>query len=78
MVYIHETLKIHLSKYDKVNFIVSLFYHTPFKSYGPGFNPTTDIEDRFWTRGMFAKRATILGLNAIESRYCIHMIGVCQ
>ena len=65
MLYIHETLKIHLSKCDIFNFIVSLFYHTPFKSYSPDFNPTTDIEDRLWTRGQFANQTTILGLHAI-------------
>ena len=78
MFYIHETLKIHLFKYDEFNFIVSLFYHTPFKSYGIDFNPTTDIEDRFWTRGQFANQATILDLHAIESRYCINMLDLCQ
>ena len=44
--------------------------------YGPDFNLTTDIEDRFWTRGQFANQATILDLHAIESRYCTHMIGL--
>ena len=77
MFYIHETLKIHLSEYDKFNFIVSLFYRTPFKSYGPDFNPTTGIEDRFWTRGQFANQATILDLHAIESRYCKNMLDLC-
>ena len=47
MLCIHETLKPHLSKCDKFNFVDSLFYHTPFKSYGPDYNPSTDIEDRF-------------------------------
>ena len=61
--YIHETL--HLSKYDKFSFVVSWFYHTPFKSYGPDYNQTTDIEDRFWTRGQFANQATILDLLSI-------------
>ena len=32
---IHKTLKKHLSKDDKFNFIVSLFYRIPFKGYGP-------------------------------------------
>ena len=63
--YIHETLTIHLSTCDKFNFIVSLFYHTPSKSYGPDFNPTMDTKDRFWTRGQFASQATILDLHAI-------------
>ena len=71
MLGIHETFKIHLSKYNKCNFIVSSFYHTPFKSYGPDYNRTTDIEDRFWTCGQFANQATILDLHAIKSRYCI-------
>ena len=78
MLYIHETLKIHLSKYDEFYFIVSFFYHTSFKNYGPDYNPTTDIEYRFWTCGHFADQATILDLYAIESRYGINMIGLCQ
>ena len=62
---IHETLKMHLSKYDKLNFVVSLSrYHTPFKRYGPDYNPTTDI-DLFWTCGQFANQATILELHTI-------------
>ena len=47
MLYIYETLQIHWSQYDKFNFVVSLFYHTPFKSYGPDYSPTMDIEDGF-------------------------------
>ena len=65
---------MHLSTYDKFNFIDSLFYRTPFESYVPDFNPTLYIEDRFWTRGQFASQATILGLHTIESRYCINII----
>ena len=65
MLCIHETLKTYLSKYDKFNFVVSLFYHTPFNSYGPDYNPATDIEERFWTCGQFANKATILDLHAI-------------
>ena len=78
MLYIDETLEIHLSKYDKFNFVVSLFYHTPLKSYDPDFNPTMGIEDRLWTRGQFANQATIVDLHAIESRRCINMIDLCQ
>ena len=69
---------MHLPKYDKFNFIVSFFCLTSFKSYGPDFNPVTDIEDRFWTSGQFANQASILDLHAIESRYCSHMIGLYQ
>ena len=78
MLYSHLTLRIHLSKYDKFNCLVSFLYRTPFRSYGPDFNPTTDIEDRFWTRGQFANQATIRDLHAIESRHCTNMIGLCQ
>ena len=60
MLYIHETLKIHLSKYDKFNFIVSSLYQNLFNRYGPDFNLTTDIEDRFWT---------LFDLHAIEYRF---------
>ena len=56
----------------KFNVIVSSFYRTPFRSYGPAYNSTTDIEDRFWTRGQFANQATILDLQTIESRNCIY------
>ena len=64
--------------YRVFNLIVSLFLLTPFKSYGHDYNPTTDIEDRFWTRGHFADQATIIDLQATESRYCIDMISLCQ
>ena len=69
---------MHLPKYDKFYFIISFFCLTPLKRYVPDFNPATDIEDRFWTRGQFANQASILDLHAIESRYCTHMIGLCQ
>ena len=52
----------YFSKYDKFNFIVSLFYHTPFKIYGPDIKPTTDIEDQFWTHFQFANQAIVLDL----------------
>ena len=67
----YETVKIQLSKCDKLikfnlsyldnNFIVSSFYHTSFKSYGPDYNQITGTKDRFWTRGQFANQVTILG-----------------
>ena len=44
-----------------------------FKSYGPDYT-----EDRFWTHDQFANQATILDLHAIESRYGINLIGICQ
>ena len=52
----YETLMKQLSKCDKFKFIVPSFYHTPFKSYDLDYNPTTDIKDRFWTRGQFANQ----------------------
>ena len=78
MLHIHETLKIHLAKYDKFICIVSLFYLSPFKSYRPDFNLTKGTENRFWTRGHFANQATILDLHALKSRYCINIRGSCQ
>ena len=69
---------IHLSKYDKFKCVVSLFYFTPFKSYGPDFHSTTDIKDRFRTRGQFANQSTNLDLHAVESRYCTYRIGLYQ
>ena len=44
-----------------------------FKSSGPDYT-----EDRFWTHDQFANQATILDLHAIESRYGINTIGLCQ
>ena len=44
-----------------------------FKSYGPDYT-----KDRFWTHDQFANQATILDLYAIESRYGINLIGLCQ
>ena len=67
VLYIHENLKVHLSKYDKLNFIVSSLYHTLFENYGRDYNPTTGNEYLFWTCDQFANQATILHLHAIES-----------
>ena len=74
----YETLRIQLPKYDKLKFIVSSFYHTPFKGYGPDYNPITDIKDRFWTHGQFANQVTILDLHAIEPRNRIDIISLRQ
>ena len=48
---------------------LSLFYLTPFKSYGIDFSPTTDIENRFWKRGQFANQAAIVYLHLILHTY---------
>ena len=65
---------MHLSKYDKFNFVVLEFYHTPFKSYGHDYNPTTDIEDWCCMVSLTYGQATILDQYAIESRYCINIL----
>ena len=44
-----------------------------FKNYDPDYT-----ENRFWTHDQFANQATILDLHAIESRYSINLIGLCQ
>ena len=58
-----------------MRFIVSSFYHNPFKSYVPDYNPTTDIKYRFRTRGPFENQVTIFSLHAIESRNCINIFA---
>ena len=60
-----RNFNIHLSKYDKLKFIVSSFYYIPFKSYGPDYIPIKDIEYQFWTRGQFANQTAILDLHAV-------------
>ena len=73
----YETMKIKLSKHNKFNFVVSLFYHTPLKSNSPDYNPTTDIKKRFGTHGHFANQVIIFDLHAIEARNSINVISLC-